>query len=105
MKIKDIPKDKCGICPLIDLCGDAFEDPHLCFCSSIENMSVKEYIDMAEKTEYGEIRRKADEWGLVLGQNEELKTQESEDCEEENNCSNNFKLALFGVICDKKGLS
>ena len=51
MKIKDIPKDKCGICPLIDLCGDAFEDPHLCFCSSIENMSVKEYIDMAEKTE------------------------------------------------------
>ena len=53
MQIKHIQKDKCGICPLIDWCGDPYEEPHFCRDSRFDEIEVKAFIQAAEKSKKG----------------------------------------------------
>lgn len=52
MKIKEIEADKCGKCPLIDYCGDPYEEPHICADRRFSEMEVAEYIRLARESEY-----------------------------------------------------
>lgn len=53
MKIKEIETDRCDGCPLIEWCGDPYEDPHFCCDRAFEEVDVETYIRMAESSKEG----------------------------------------------------
>lgn len=56
MKIGNLPTDKCGECPLIDWCGDPYEEPHFCCDGRFGGIRVATYIRMAESSRKGSKR-------------------------------------------------
>lgn len=51
MKIGEIEKQACGDCPLIEWCGEPFDDLCLCTDKRLENIDVEEYIKLAESSD------------------------------------------------------
>lgn len=49
MKIGEIQINQCGICPLIDWCGDPWEEPHFCCDSRLKEITVEEFTKLVEK--------------------------------------------------------
>lgn len=52
MKIREIEADKCGKCPLIDWCGDPYEELRICADRRFAEMKVEGYIKLAQESEY-----------------------------------------------------
>lgn len=100
MKIKEIEQQKCGKCPLIDFCGDAFESPCLCCEPRLEEVDVDVYKTCVQKMCYSSIKEKAFQLGLVLAAPNDISEDEKDDWEEENNCYNNYKLATMELFLD-----
>ena len=100
MKIKDIDKQKCGKCPLIDVCGDAYEQPCLCCEERLAEIDVQVYKESYFDEPYENIRAKALQMGLVISAPNNLNEEEQEEWEEENNCLNNTKLAFMELFLE-----
>lgn len=48
MKIGEL-NDRCGECPLIDLCGEPYSDVHICAREALKNMTTNEYEKIVKK--------------------------------------------------------
>lgn len=102
-KIGNIPTDKCGYCPLIAYCGDSYEEPHLCCSTSVADMTIQQYMAMAQNISHEDIAIMAEKEGLVISSDDDLTEKEQEmfdeenDCEN-NDCENNIKKAIYSII-------
>ncbi|MDF2880077.1 MAG: hypothetical protein K0R54_634 [Clostridiaceae bacterium] len=101
MKIKDIKKDCCGECELIDFCGEPFSEVHLCTDSRIENMEVEVYIKTANSLPYENIKEKANKLGWVIDSDVEMTDEEQEEFDIDHDCLDNYKKAVLEYLVDK----
>lgn len=100
MRIKEVEQQKCGKCPLIDVCGDAFENPCLCCESRLAEIDVNVYKDYFFEVPYQNIREKALQLGIDIKASNDIPEEERDEWEEENNCLNNYKLAFMELFLE-----
>lgn len=104
MRIGEIEKQKCGNCPLIDACGDPYENPCLCCEKRLENVNVSEYETAYNETDGRDIAEIAEELDLEIYAPERLSEEEKEIYEEEHNLLNNYKYAFMELFIRKNNL-
>lgn len=101
MRIKEIEKQKCDKCPLINCCGDAFEQPCLCCEERLAEIDVEVYKECYLEECHSNIKKKALELGLEISAPDDLSEEEQEVWEEEHNCFNNTKLAIMELFLER----
>lgn len=101
MKIKEIEKHKCDKCPLIELCGDAYEKPCLCTEERLEEIDIDVYKSCYYDEPFENIKAKALTLQIDIIAPKNIPEHEQEEWEEEHNCSNNLKYAFMELFLDK----
>ena len=105
MRIGEIEKQKCGNCPLIEMCGDSYENPCLCCVNRLKNVEISDYQKSFDKTDGKDVAEMAEELGLELHAPENLSDEEKEIYEEENGLLNNYKQAFMELFIKNRNKS
>jgi len=101
MRIKEIEKDKCGKCPLIDVCGEPYEEPYLCREKRLQDIDVEVYRECYFEEPYQNIKKKAHQMQLEIEAPKNLAEEERDEWEEEHNCLSNIKYAFMELFLEK----